>query len=278
MALSNESPAMVFYDIAFRPPVESTAAAPNPWKARYALNLKGVPYKTQWVQMPDIANLRQKIGAPASRKFADGTDYYTLPMLTDSTTNAILGDSFDIALYLQRQYSNSGTGDLFPPQTLDFQYEHDTAFMIPLSEREEGEFGEYVRFNTSVDSVFTAHVMLMAPGMQFDPAHEEAIQAMFAKRAGVETLEAIEFGAEDRAKMMVSLRDSLAGLVKLMSRNETGPFILGHQASYADCIVGGWLRMMKMTLPASEWEEVMGWYDGVLRKFYLGLEQFAEVK
>ncbi|KAJ5652873.1 hypothetical protein N7507_010299 [Penicillium longicatenatum] len=278
MALSGDTPAMVFYDIAFRPPYESTPAAPNPWKARYALNLKGVPYKTQWVQMPDIANVRQKVGAPACRKFADGTDYYTLPMLTDSTTNSVLGDSFDIALYLQKQYPESGTGDLFPTQKLDFKYEHDTAFLVPLSEREEGEHGEYVRFNRSVDSVFTAHVMLMAPGMQFDPAYAEEIHAMFAKRAGVEKLEPIVFGAEDRAKMTVSLRDSLAGLVKVLNRNETGPFILGHQATYADCIVGGWLRMMKMTLPASEWEEVMGWYDGALGRFYLRLEQFAEVK
>ncbi|KAJ5999508.1 hypothetical protein N7451_007318 [Penicillium sp. IBT 35674x] len=278
MALSNDNPAMVFYDIAFRPPFESTPAAPNPWKARYALNMKGVPYKTQWVQMPDIATVRQKVGAPACRKFADGTDYYTLPMLTDSTTNSVLGDSFDIALYLQKQYPSSGTGDLFPTQTLDFKYEHGTAFVVPLSEREEGECGEYVRFNRSVDSVFTAHVMLMAPGMQFDPAHEEAIQAMFAKRAGVETLPPMEFGPEDRARLMVSLRDALADLVKLLNRNETGPFILGQHATYADCIVGGWLRMMKMTLPASEWEKVMGWYGGALKRFYVGLEQFTEVK
>ncbi|KAJ5633372.1 hypothetical protein N7490_009711 [Penicillium lividum] len=227
--------------------------------------------------MPNIAKVRKEIGAAPSRKFADGSDYYTLPVLTDSTTKSVLGDSFDIAIYLHKQYPDSGAGDLLPPQKLDFTYKHDAPFLVPLSEREEGEFGEYVRFNTNVDTVFTAHVMLMGTGMQFDPAYEEEIGAMFAKRAGVKSLEPFVFGEEDRAKMMSSFREALADLAKLLDR-ESGPFILGQRTSYADCIVGGWLKMMHMTLPIHEWEEAMGWYGGVFDRLYQGLQRFAEVK
>ncbi|KAJ5931080.1 hypothetical protein N7466_006573 [Penicillium verhagenii] len=279
MALSDTSPAVVYYDIAFSQPYEKSTSAPNPWKARYALNMKGISYKTTWVPMLEISNIRQKVGAPACRKFADGTDYYTLPMLTDSTTNAVVGDSFDIALYLQKQYPNSGAcADLFAAQKLDFKYALQTPLMVPLSERDEGEFGEYVRFNTNIDAAFTAHVLLMAGGMPFEQSQMEGIQAEFARRSGGASSKNFSFGEEDRVKMMVSFREAVADLATLLNQDQSGPFILGHRSSYADCIVGGWLRMMKVTLPSAEWEEVMGWYDGVFERLYLGLEQFAEVK
>ncbi|KAI0258200.1 hypothetical protein BC834DRAFT_912736 [Gloeopeniophorella convolvens] len=44
--------------------VKYLAWSPNMWKARFALNYKGVPYKTGWIEFPDIAPLAQRIGAP----------------------------------------------------------------------------------------------------------------------------------------------------------------------------------------------------------------------
>ncbi|KAF8941926.1 hypothetical protein BGZ47_007039, partial [Haplosporangium gracile] len=99
---SAHSTGLVFYDVAMRPPFTTTCCAANPWKSRYALNFKKVPYSTSWVQLPDITKVRRALGVPASRKFADGTDFYTLPMLSDPTHGAIVGDSFDIAIYLQK--------------------------------------------------------------------------------------------------------------------------------------------------------------------------------
>ena len=48
---------LVLYDVAFAAPYDKNNCAPNPWKARYALNFKGAAYSTQWVQMPDIAKV-----------------------------------------------------------------------------------------------------------------------------------------------------------------------------------------------------------------------------
>ena len=69
------NPTITFYDVAFAPPYTKNTSAPNPWKSRYALNFKDVPYSTQWVQMPDISKTRQGLGIPACRKLQDGTDY-----------------------------------------------------------------------------------------------------------------------------------------------------------------------------------------------------------
>ena len=268
---------IVFYDIAFKPPLEEWACAPNPWKARYALNFKNVPYSTTWVQVPDIAKVRTSVGCPATRKFADGSDYYTLPMITDSTTKAIVGDSFDIAVYLQQTYPDSG-GDLFPVQTLDFVYTSEV-LGVPLSECNESSFPEYARFNHQVDRALQAHVGLMGYGMPFDPAHIEEIHNEFIRRSGgmLSSWEDLVVEGEIREHFKDSLQKTLGRLAKLFEKDRSGPFLLGKQASHADFIVGGWLQMMCKCLPEKEWEEVKTWHDGVFGKLHHALQQFAQV-
>ncbi|PKS11881.1 hypothetical protein jhhlp_001175 [Lomentospora prolificans] len=274
---SMPSSPITFYDIATRPPVEKSCCSPNPWKTRLALNFKGLPYSTTWVALPDIAKVRSSLKVPACRKFADGTDFYTLPIIEDPTTSSLVGDSFDIAVYLQKTYPDSGAGDLFPPQTLDYVYKHE-AILVPLSECRESEYPEYAKFNMNVDAAFTMHVQLTVQGFPFDPATAEASKAEFVRRAGVSCWEDFALVGEQREKVKDSLRDMLGGLGKLFLRDTSGPFILGSRASYADLIVGAWLRMMRATLPESEWDEVRSWHGGLFGRLHDALEVYAEVK
>ncbi|KAF9899372.1 hypothetical protein EC991_008996 [Linnemannia zychae] len=275
---STPSADLVFYDIAMRPPIAATCCATNPWKSRYALNFKKVPYSTTWVQMPDITKVRSGLGVSAARKFADGSDYHTLPVLSDPAHNALIGDSFDIAVYLQKTYPDSGSGDLFPPQTLDYVFSHDLALLAPLSERNHSELAEYSLFNTNVDAAFSAHVMLMIHGLPFDLATEEQTRAEFIRRSNVASWDDLTVRGEEREKLKRSFCDMLGGLAELFKRDPSGPFMLGTQASYADLIVGGWLRMMQVTLPTAEWEEARTWHDGIFGRLYDALQVYAEVK
>jgi len=261
-----------FYDIAMRPPDGKHNCAVNPWKTRLALNFKSIPYKTTWVQLPDISRIRQNLNIPACRKFADGTDFYTLPILVDPNTSRKLGDSFDIAVYLQKQYPEAN--DLFPPQSLDYVYNPETEILIPLSQCDDGEYPQYARFNMNVDAAFTSHVMLMAHGMPFDPATAEACKAEFVRRAGVSCWDDFAVGGEVREKIVASFESMLGGLAKLFE-NTDGPFILGHRASYADLIVGAWLMLSSRTLPAEEWELVRGWHGGVFGRLFDALQVYA---
>jgi len=274
---STPSAGLVFYDIAMRPPVTTTCCSPNPWKSRYALNFKKVPYSTSWVQLPDIAKVRPALGVPASRKFTDGSDFNTLPMLSDPTHSAIIGDSFDIAVYLQKTYPDSGSGDLFPPQKLDYVFPCDP-MLIPLSERNDREFAEYSAFNTNVDAAFTTHTLLMAHGLPFDPAIEDIARAEFVRRAKAASWDDLTVRGEEREKLKRSFCDALAGLADLFKREPGGPFLLGTQPSYADFIVGGWVRMMQVTLPRAEWEEARTWHGGVFGRLHDALQIYAEVK
>jgi glutathione S-transferase len=70
----------------------------------------------------------------------------------------------------------------------------------------------------------------------------------------------------------------LGRLGGLFKKVEEGPFLVGAKATYADIIVGGWLRMFSRTLPEGEWEQVRGWHDGLFGRLHDGLEKYAEVK
>ncbi|KAJ5780628.1 hypothetical protein N7457_005788 [Penicillium paradoxum] len=269
---------ITFYDIAMRPPVEKSCCSPNPWKARMALNFKGIPYSTTWVPLPDVAKVRNSLKVPACRKFADGTDFFTLPIIEDPNTNSSVGDSFDIAVHLQQTYPDSGAGDLFPPQTIDYVFKPENPIMIPLSEIPESPFPEYAKFNVNVDAAFTSHVQLGVQNLPFDPATAEISKAEFARRGGVKSWDDFAISGEPREKLKESFRNTLGELGKLFLKDTSGPFILGSKASYADLIVGGWLRNMRATLPEGDWEDVRNWHDGLFGRIYDALEVHAEVK
>ncbi|CAO3568014.1 unnamed protein product [Mortierella alpina] len=265
--------AMSFYDIALLKPT-----SPNPWKSRLALNFKKVDYSTTMVPLPNVARVRRELGVDPCRKFADGSDFYTLPILIDPNTDSKIGDSFDIAEYLQSQYPDAGSGDLFPPQPLDYEFKPDYPLLVPLSEPKQGEHDEYARFNMYVDAAFSAHTGLMAYYLLFDPASKEASRAEFVRRAGVKSWDDFEMKGEVREQQLESLRLTLGDLGKLFLKDTSGPFLLGQQASYADIIVGGWLRTMSATLPDHEWKDVKSWHGGIFGRLHDGLEKFAEVK
>ncbi|KAK0657805.1 hypothetical protein B0T16DRAFT_425908 [Cercophora newfieldiana] len=271
----------VLYDIAFASPYAENASAPNPWKARYALNFKGVPYRTEWVLMTDIAAVRKGLGLPACRKFADGTDFYTLPVLVTNpkdTTSAI-GDSFDIANYLQATFPDSGAGDLFPEQKLNYTLPEGMQSLVPLSERADGIHAEYARFQENVDMAFSVHAQLTAHGMKWDPEVADKVKAEFLRRVGLSEWEQLGIHGEAREKLKESLRVTLGPLAGMLQRDGEGPFMLGKRPSYADIIVGGWLRMLSKTLPEAEFGEICGWYDGVFGKLHAALqERFGDVK
>ncbi|KAG5973792.1 hypothetical protein E4U55_000274 [Claviceps digitariae] len=311
---STTPPLITLYDIASQPPVQNTCFAPNPWKARLALNFKALSYQTTWVPLPEIPHLRSEIlGLAPTRFFADGTPFHTLPILHDpfatsssssstwscSTTTGpglagsdglLLGDSFDIAIHLDREYPLSGAGSLFPPQDLDFPFapeteadadaDADAALLIPLTDIQEyTPYTQYARFNNRIDALFTSHVALGAYTMPLDPATADLTKAEFMRRAGLSSWEDFKLVGEPRHAMITSLRDTLGRtLVGLFQRDDTGPFILGARPSYADLVVGAWLRMLQRTLPPGEWHEMKAWHGGVFGRLHDALDQWAEVK
>jgi glutathione S-transferase len=220
---------------------------------RYALNFKGVHYQTEWVELPDVPSVRKKLGVAPNETHWDGSPFYTLPIIKDLSTGEIVGDSFEIALYLDKTYPNGPS--LFPPSTIGLQ----------------------AAFNAQADAIFSEFAVLCAYGIPFNPETAEASKSVFVWMARKEKWEDLDVRGEERAQILERFKGELGKLAKSYSHRD-GPFLEGENASYADLIVGGWLQFMKASLKDSEWEEMQMWHDGLWRKIHLALEKYAEVK
>ena len=129
-----DSDVIVFYDIPSSLPHK--AWSPNTWKTRYAsssshsilrallhppvvrylLNIKGIPYRTQWIEYPDIADHVKSLGVPPTEP---GTlTPYTLPAIYDPKTKRVVAESFNIAAYLDDEYPD--TPAIMPKETRAF--------------------------------------------------------------------------------------------------------------------------------------------------------------
>jgi glutathione S-transferase len=220
------------------------------------LNFKRVQYKTEWVDMPDVASVRKRLDVAPNRTFFDGTPFYTLPIIQDLSTGEIVGDSFDNALYLDRTYTEAThTPSLFPPSTIALQR----------------------AWNKQIDNIFAPFVSLCVEGIPLNPETAEITKASFVFRSQKEKWEDFHLSADERTKRLAQSKETLGGLAAFY-RDAESPFLGGENPIYADLIVGAWLAFCRIALPAKEWEEVQTWQDGMWGKLDRALNKYAEIK
>lgn len=241
MTTTSDQP-LIFYDIASGPPIHPFA--PNPWKVRYALNFKRATFTTEWIELPDVTATRKRLNLSPSRYFANGEPFHTLPALQDPSTGTILGDSFEIAVYLEKKFSDG-------PKLF------------------RNSIGLYAAFNAHIDSIIPVGVSLCQ--LPFNPETEAQSKAEFARRFGAKSWDDLVVKDEDRKGILSKFQVALGDAVKYFKYAD-GPFIGGQEPDYADIIVGGWLMMLSETMP--EWKEVRTWHDGLWGKLHDSLAPF----
>ncbi|KAA1475690.1 hypothetical protein DENSPDRAFT_842503 [Dentipellis sp. KUC8613] len=242
---------LIFYDI---PGTASKTKAwtPNPWKARFALNIKGLPYKTVWVEYPEIADLCKKIGVgPTSRRF--DKPLYTLPALQDPNTGAAIADSFEIAAYLDATYPD--TTPLFPGGTKAFQAMFLQTFeqnvMVPM-----------------VQLVAAPTVKQLLPRSQV--YWRGSIERGFGK-----PIEEMAPAGPVRDALWKSVVYYMDTTSKWASGNSGGVFMMGDKVSFADIVIVvelQWLKIMEGA-ESKEWKEIMQANDGRWARLW---EAFAQ--
>ncbi|KAL0480733.1 hypothetical protein AKO1_007008 [Acrasis kona] len=246
---------ILFYDIASGPPKRTFA--PNPWKTRYALNVKSAEYETRWVELPEVESTRRALGVAPVRKLPNGEDFYTLPVIHDTSNGIFVGDTFDIALYLDEKYPNATE-------------------LIPKS-----SVGLMSVFNAKVDAIFTPSAAIFAHGMPLNPETAEQTKTKFVARAKqfgsqATTWEEMRPKGEFRKSLFDNLKIGLSDLAKSYRFRDKGPFLEGDKLTYADLIVGGWLACLSIAL--EEWDEVASYDDGLWGKLHEALQKYAEIK
>ncbi|KAJ7211850.1 hypothetical protein C8J57DRAFT_1604736 [Mycena rebaudengoi] len=78
------------------------------------------PYKTIWLEYEEMEPISKSLGAAPTRNKPDGRPHYTLPMIHDPCTGAVVSESIKITeYYLDKVYPD--TPRLLPAGTAAFQ-------------------------------------------------------------------------------------------------------------------------------------------------------------
>ncbi|KAJ7257055.1 hypothetical protein C8J57DRAFT_1074731 [Mycena rebaudengoi] len=217
---------------------------PNIWRIRFILNYKRLPYRTVWVDFPDVESTLRGIGAPPSAKRADGRPIYTLPVIVDPTRNPkapqILSNTNNIAEYLEACYP---ARPVFPEgtramQSLFVKYIQEVfvkpllPIMVPLSherlpQRTQAHFQDSSRAVTPMPSA-------LPPGPQREHAW----------------------------KMVKDQFDFLAMILDKNVGDGDGVVAQGQHVSYADFALCSVLLWIEQMAPHDGWSRVRDWNGG----------------
>ncbi|KAJ7028386.1 hypothetical protein C8F04DRAFT_1119185 [Mycena alexandri] len=243
---------IVFYDIPSTLPIN--AWSPNTWKTRYALNFKGLSYRTEWIEYPDIEALCKKIGAPHTRNKPDGRPHYTLPVIHDLSTGAIVVESSKIVAYLDATYPD--TPRLLPPGTL----------------------GLYQAFEDAALALTPAIGLFVIPSVPriLNPASLEYFHITRGALFGKKLDEVIPTG-DAYGPAWQKLKDSFGKIDSWIRANgEESTYIMGDTICYADLFIAAYVLWFKLVLP-EKWDEAKTWHEGRWEKLLENTAKYEAV-
>ncbi|KIK53439.1 hypothetical protein GYMLUDRAFT_49327 [Collybiopsis luxurians FD-317 M1] len=231
---------------------EHTAWNPNVLKVRYSLAYKNLPYELVLVEYPDIEEKMKQLGASPTSTKADGSPLYTLPVIHDSATEAVVSDSFSIAQYLDDKYPSP---PLFPNGTHAF---HATFYDL---------------FSTRIIEPIIQFFVPNIPSV-LNPPSEEYFRRTRKEAYGME-LERVLPGPERGEKEWQKVEESFGTLSKGMRKSDV--LIMGGETPcFADFTVAGWLRSFKVVFgeQSKEWKDILRWHDGRWERLMKELEKY----
>ncbi|KAF9474176.1 hypothetical protein BDN70DRAFT_885101 [Pholiota conissans] len=220
---------------------EGQAFSPSTWRIRYILNMRNIPYKTEWIELPDIESRSKGLGIAPTGLKPDGTPFYTIPFIHDPSTGIYLSDSTHIAEYLEKTYP--GPSSIFPHNTLGLQSPFADLF-----------------FSTALPALWK----FIIPSLYeiLNPASGAYIRATREKLFGQPLEEMTPKGALGDAEW-AKFREGL-GKVDVWYSKTSGPYLLGDTISWADIVVVAALTLMKVVWgeDSQQWKDISSWHGG----------------
>ncbi|KAL0571113.1 hypothetical protein V5O48_010845 [Marasmius crinis-equi] len=236
------------------------AWSPNPWKIRYALNYMKIPYRTIWVEYPEIAPACIKIGAPPSRMNPDGSPYYSVPTIYDPNTGKAISDSEKIMEYLESTYPSPPERSLVPAGTWPLQLAFIHAIFTPSVILPLLPFA-ITRSTMILNEVSVPHFL-------------EARKPLFGGRSLAE----VEPKGESRATEWKKVEEGF-GIINSWTAEQKGTFLMGDRVIYVDFVVAGLVRWIRLIFgeDSEEWRSVKTWHGGRWERLVNELEQYTTV-
>ncbi|KAJ7919381.1 hypothetical protein B0H13DRAFT_252548 [Mycena leptocephala] len=242
---------ITLYDIASTHPRQ--AWSPNTAKARYALNFKGIPHKTVFLEYLEIEPLCKKIGAKPT---GESSTQYTLPVIYDPATDTVVSDSIEIARYLDATYPD--TPRLIPEGTAAFHYAFTDAFAATLPP-------------------FLAYA-LPASLAFLNPASQDYFRQTRQQLFGGRRLEDVTPTGDAHVVMWKKFEDAFGQIDNWINKNGAkSKYFIGDTISYADITIAGYLRWGKLVLGKDKWEVILTWHGGRWANLMKEMEKYDVV-
>jgi len=226
------------------PPI---ALRPFTERSRFVLGYKNLPFETVWVEYPDIAPKLKEIGASPNKR-PDGSEQYTVPVLSDPNTGALVTDSWVIAEYLDKTYPEK---PVFP----------------------NGSKGLVVAFEFALEA-------LGGPSFKFSLLRTSQILNERSQKYFVSTREVALGDRVDEWSPEGPKRDahweiiekSYYGSAKTWYDKLEGKWVMGDVFSYADIILAARSLWFKRVYQDDEWKKIASLHDGKWEKMLADVE------
>ena len=205
---------------------------------------KGLPFKSEWVDWPDIENVCKSIGAEPTTTKASGGPLYTVPFIRDPSTGAVVSDSLKIILYLEKAYPDTPT--LFPYHSHSLQI----------------AFGQ-AAYTALVHSLF--HTVALATADSFSPASSEFWKSTRPAHFGEDFRISDHLSVDETEELWKALEkgfDTVSSWLDAGTSN--GLFVMGDSITYGDAVIAGLLMWPKVVFGAGSegWRRIESWNGG----------------
>ena len=228
---------------------------------RYCLNIKGIPYKTVWVEYPDIEAVCKKIGASATDKRMDGTPLYTLPVIYDPNTMRAVSESAAIARYLDSTYP-------------------DTPRLIP--EAADALVSAFIdAFWAALDWQFEP-IILPVETTILRPASRPYFRETREKKLGCKLEEAAPPGSERLEECWAGVQRGVHKMACWLNADgKDKVFFMGNKTgiTYADIMLASFLMWFRISfgVESEEWRRMMSWDGGRWVQFMGAFQSYEAV-
>ncbi|KAK4503951.1 hypothetical protein PRZ48_004866 [Zasmidium cellare] len=191
----------------------------NPWKARLVLNYKSIPYRTQWVEYPDLKPTFQSFGIPPNPTDINPNATYSSPTALLPDGRYIM-DSLLIAQELEKLQPEPSLG-------LDTDYPARTQAIV-----------------ATIQKPLAPVCIPRVPELLLNPRSQEYFYATREKRFGMPLQ---ELAKSEKAGEVAwqGAEEGFAQLRALLKENAEGPFVMGKEPTFADFILAGFWRFVE---------------------------------
>ncbi|KAK4686382.1 hypothetical protein P7C73_g3752, partial [Tremellales sp. Uapishka_1] len=210
---SDMDPEVILYDLAC---TENVCFSPVVWRIRLLLNYKRIPYRTVFLEFPDIAPTLEGLGIPLG-----SSPKYTVPAIHHLPTDTFTMDSTPISELIESLYPD-------PPVKLTSKLGNELLLQARAA------LGPISR-----SLAMPREIRILSPraGEFFRSTREAALG---------HRLEDL-LDEDKEAQVWTAADDDIRAVGHLLSTHRgEGPFILGAQPSYADFALAGALQSMRV--------------------------------